>query len=107
VSGLVKVGSLGLSALLLVSATAVTFVESGGFLNGLWLAANTVFTTGFGSGPQTQAGQLVLVGTMVLMVPLWLVTLVGVIETAAWRLERRRLTDSLRGDRSPRSNGRR
>ena len=108
VSGWLKFGSLGLSALLLVSAVSVALVEGGGFLNGLWLAANTVFTTGFSPGPESEAGRVVLMGTMLLMAPLWLVTLVGVVETAAWRLEQRRLTESRsRRDRSPSSHGRR
>ena len=94
VSPLLKFGSLGLAALLFVSAVAVTLVEGEGILHGLWLVANTIFTTGFGSGPQTQAGQMIVVGTMLVMVPLWVVTLVGVIETAAWRVEQRRLTGS-------------
>jgi hypothetical protein len=94
VSPLLKFGSLGISALLTGSTTAMTLVEGGGILHGLWLAANTIFTTGFGPGPQTQSGQMVLVVTMLLMMPLWIVTLVGVIETAAWRIEQRRLTGS-------------
>lgn len=106
-SAYLKFGSLGLAGLLLVSSAAITVVESGGFLHGLWLAANTIFTTGFGPGPETRAGQMVLVGTMLLMAPLWLASLVGVIETAAWRLERRRLTGARRRrDQSPDSNGR-
>ena len=106
-SPFLKFGSLGLAALLFVSAVAVTLVEGGGILHGLWLVANTIFTTGFGSGPQTQVGQMIVVGTMLMMAPLWLVTLVGVIETAAWRVEQRRLTGSpLRRDRSPDSDER-
>jgi hypothetical protein len=107
VSPWLKIGSLGLIALLVLSSAAVSLVESGGFLDALWLAANTIFTTGFSPGPETQAGQMVLVGTMLLMAPLWLITLVGVVETAAWRLEQRRLTETtLRREGSPRSNGR-
>lgn len=95
-SPLLKFGSLGLAALLAGSTAAVTLVEGGGLFHGMWLAANTIFTTGFGPGPQTQSGQIVLVLTMLLMAPLWVVTLVGVVETAAWRAEQRRLTGSPR-----------
>jgi hypothetical protein len=107
VSVLLKFGLPGLAAFLVVSTAAVTAVEGEGLLHGLWLGANTIFTTGFGAGPQSQAGQMILAATMLLMVPLWIITLIGVIEAAAWRAEQRRLTGStVRKGRSPHTDSR-
>jgi hypothetical protein len=95
-SGLLKLGLVCLLLLLVGSSVAITVVEDVDVLEGMWLAANTIFTTGFAEGPDSDAGRLVVMATMLVMVPCWLLVLVGCVETAAWRVERRRLTEGNR-----------
>lgn len=92
-SGNLKIGLVCLAVLFVGSSVGITLVESVDSLEGMWLAANTIFTTGFGEGPGTEAGRVVVMVTMFLAVPCWLLVLVGAVETAAWRAERRRLTE--------------
>ncbi len=98
---------VGATAALVVIVVAdgwlLSVVEDIAWLEGLWIAFNVVSTIGFGTGPQSAAGQLIVMAAFAGAAVCWFCVLLTAVELAQLRSQRSVLIHEAR--RSLRSTG--
>jgi hypothetical protein len=90
----VLMGSIaGLCSTVIGGGLLIGLVEGTGPRGGIWLAFNSVTTTGFGTGPATAMGQLLLMALFILGACCWFGVLLVALEAASMRFQKHALID--------------
>lgn len=77
---LITGGAFGLGVIVAVGGLLLAWAEGTGYIAGVGLAFSTVSTTGFGIGPQTTSGTLVMFGVFVTGVGCWMPIVIACFE---------------------------